>query len=335
MLQYADDHRSELRTSAHPDCADGRSPYRLRIFALTDGDDNSSRQPAWQVAQFLQDHHIVLDAIPLAGHNSVLQSMATASGGLSVHVSSEEQGAALFENPALLELEARDSAGPTARITDKASLMALENRQQVVEVVTTAAPIQASRPTMSAAAADAAMATRAASDHPHSGCMKRVMKEFRAIMTASSNDYNVWVAAEDAAVWKVALKGPAGSPFDQGVWMLLVEYPANFPFQPPKVRFLTPVFHPNVNVSGGICLNLLRDSWSPAISMAHVFNAIRELLANPDPDNALEAVKAEILLADRRHGTHEFDRRAREHTAQFASSSVAALKAQFNIGDDT
>jgi ubiquitin-protein ligase len=81
-------------------------------------------------------------------------------------------------------------------------------------------------------------------------------------------------------------------------------------------------------------LDLLRDTWSPAISMVRVFEAILELLANPDPDNALEAVKAELLLADRRHGTREFDRRAMEHTAQFAGASVAALKAQFNISDD-
>jgi hypothetical protein len=53
-----------------------------RIFVLTDGEDNASSQLPWQVAQYLQQHNILLDAIPLAGNNSILQSLTSVSGGL-------------------------------------------------------------------------------------------------------------------------------------------------------------------------------------------------------------------------------------------------------------
>ncbi len=58
---------------------------------LTDGEDNGSRKAAWQTTAFLQEHSIVLDAIPLAGANDVLQAMTTATGGLSLNVSNLQQ----------------------------------------------------------------------------------------------------------------------------------------------------------------------------------------------------------------------------------------------------
>ena len=81
-----------------------RDRLKLRIFALTDGDDNSSDKRAWEVAARLQTAGIVLDAIPVADYNGPLQSMARASGGLYLSVSSEQQGCELFEREGTLHL---------------------------------------------------------------------------------------------------------------------------------------------------------------------------------------------------------------------------------------
>lgn len=66
--------------------ATGNDACRLRVFCLTDGEDNASHNQYWRVAQYLQENNVILDAIPVAGENTKLQAMATATGGLCLKV---------------------------------------------------------------------------------------------------------------------------------------------------------------------------------------------------------------------------------------------------------
>ena len=64
--------------------------------------------------------------------------------------------------------------------------------------------------------------------------------------------------------------GPAGSPYEGGVFFLNIDFPKEYPFKPPKVTFKTKVYHCNVNSNGGICLDILKDNWSPALTISKV-----------------------------------------------------------------
>ena len=64
------------------------------------------------------------------------------------------------------------------------------------------------------------------------------------------------------------MRGPPDSPFEDGTFMLKLRYPSDWPHKPPRVMFLTPMFHPNTSSSGDIIDNVvLKDAWSPAISL--------------------------------------------------------------------
>jgi len=67
--------------------------------------------------------------------------------------------------------------------------------------------------------------------------------------------------------WKASIKGPKDSPYQGGVFELAVVFPLDYPFKPPKVAFRTKIYHPNINSSGGICLDILKDQWSPALTI--------------------------------------------------------------------
>ena len=62
--------------------------------------------------------------------------------------------------------------------------------------------------------------------------------------------------------------GPTDSPYTGGVFFLAIHFPTDYPFKPPKVNFTTRIYHPNINGNGSICLDILRDQWSPALTIS-------------------------------------------------------------------
>ena len=58
------------------------------------------------------------------------------------------------------------------------------------------------------------------------------------------------------------------SPYAGGVFFLSIAFPTDYPFKPPKVSFTTKIYHPNINGNGSICLDILRDQWSPALTIS-------------------------------------------------------------------
>ena len=63
-------------------------------------------------------------------------------------------------------------------------------------------------------------------------------------------------------------KQQGDSPYSGGVFFLAIHFPTDYPFKPPKVNFTTRIYHPNINSNGSICLDILRDQWSPALTIS-------------------------------------------------------------------
>ena len=69
---------------------------------------------------------------------------------------------------------------------------------------------------------------------------------------------------------QATIMGPADSPYAGGVFFSLIHFPPDYPFKPPKVQFQTKLYHPNVNSQGSICLDILKEQWSPALTISKV-----------------------------------------------------------------
>merc|ERR1719253_1049377 len=89
--------------------------------------------------------------------------------------------------------------------------------------------------------------------------------------------------------------GPPDSPYAGGVFFLDIHFPADYPFKPPKVHFTTRIYHCNINSNGGICLDILKDQWSPALTISKVLLSICSLLTDPNPDDPLVPDIAQLL----------------------------------------
>jgi ubiquitin-conjugating enzyme E2 N len=107
------------------------------------------------------------------------------------------------------------------------------------------------------------------------------------------------------------------SPYEKGIFRLELFLPADYPMAPPKVRFLTKIYHPNVDKLGRICLDILKDKWSPALQIRTVLLSIQALLSAPNPDDPLDNNVAEVWKSNEQEAL----RRAREFTQSFATPS--------------
>jgi len=89
------------------------------------------------------------------------------------------------------------------------------------------------------------------------------------------------------------IAGPPDTPYEGGNFELEILVPETYPFNPPKVRFLTRIWHPNISsVTGAICLDILKDQWAAAMTLRTVLLSLQALMAAAEPDDPQDAVVA-------------------------------------------
>ena len=109
--------------------------------------------------------------------------------------------------------------------------------------------------------------------------------------------------------------GPPDSPYQGGLFFLRIQFTPEYPFKPPKVKFTTKIYHPNINADGGICLDILKDQWAPSLTVGKILLSISSLLTDPNPDDPLVPEIANLYKTNR----SAYEEMARSWTAQYAT----------------
>ncbi|CAI4058388.1 hypothetical protein SKDZ_04G3900 [Saccharomyces kudriavzevii ZP591] len=160
---------------------------------------------------------------------------------------------------------------------------------------------------------------------------KRIMKEIQAVKDDPAAHITLeFVSESDIHHLKGTFLGPPGTPYEGGKFVVDIEVPMEYPFKPPKMQFDTKVYHPNISsVTGAICLDILKNAWSPVITLKSALISLQALLQSPEPNDPQDAEVAQHYLRDR----ESFNKTAALWTRLYASESVNGQKSSVEESD--
>ncbi|KAI6166387.1 ubiquitin-conjugating enzyme/RWD-like protein [Pisolithus thermaeus] len=149
------------------------------------------------------------------------------------------------------------------------------------------------------------------------GRLRRVNKEIMACKSDQTANIKVELVDSSPFHLKACFPGPEGTPYESGIFEVDVVLPESYPFCPIQVKFITKVYHPNISsVSGAICVDILQDGWSTALTMRTVLLSVQSLLSSPEASDSLDTEALHHFIADRR----SFEETARYWTRVYARS---------------
>lgn len=143
---------------------------------------------------------------------------------------------------------------------------------------------------------------------------RRIQKELADITLDPPPNCSAGPKGDNLYEWVSTILGPPGSVYEGGVFILDIHFTADYPFKPPRVTFKTRIYHCNINSQGHICLDILKDNWSPALTISKVLLSICSLLTDCNPADPLVGSIAQQFLTQKT----EHDRLARLWTKRFA-----------------
>ena len=144
----------------------------------------------------------------------------------------------------------------------------------------------------------------------------RIIKELDRIKKDPIPGIEVSIIENDMRYLKILLVGPMQSPYENGLFTLEMFIPAEYPLNPPKIRFLTKIYHPNIDKLGRICLDILKERWSPALHIRSLLMSIQALMSAPNLDDPLVPEIANYWREDTNGALNE----AKQWTLTYANS---------------
>ncbi|THV45596.1 hypothetical protein BGAL_0471g00060 [Botrytis galanthina] len=297
----ATDHRTSLFDAlsvAHSRLVSHQEQYpeskmKLRIIALTDGEDNSSVSTAEETREMLYNDDIVLDSIVIGGSSSEdLFKISKYTGGYAFKPTSRMLLFQTFLLEPFLDILARPDIVKIP-LDDYESSLPKEADMTTVHDFPPCRPHQlqdggfvsldaATRQLAGKSSSLLEISRMSASAEPANGSTGRLfLDEMRLMIANPHSSMDVYVSEVDMAFWKIVMSGPASTAYSEGTFALFVHMTNTYPQKAPAVRFITPVLHPNVSKHGRICHEIFDDGWKSSFHIHDILKTIFTLFENP------------------------------------------------------
>ena len=127
----------------------------------------------------------------------------------------------------------------------------------------------------------------------------RIKKEYLDLQKEKNSNVLVKLVNNDYRHWKGRIKGPIDTCYQGGIFDVDIIIPDDYPFKPPKMKFDTKIWHPNISsVTGAICLDILKNEWTPALTIRTALISLQALMCEPVPNDPQDAVVAKQYMSD-------------------------------------
>lgn len=144
---------------------------------------------------------------------------------------------------------------------------------------------------------------------------RRIAKDLQKLIQEPPEGVRL-ISQKTITEWETEIDGPLDTIWEGGKFRLSVVFPPDYPFKAPTVKFITPIYHPNVALNGNICLDLLIDKWLPSFSVTSLLISIRSFLDDPNPDHGLNDDALQTFRTDRSKYEARVKQFIRDHMPQ-------------------
>ncbi|KAF0990441.1 hypothetical protein HZS_2539 [Henneguya salminicola] len=123
---------------------------------------------------------------------------------------------------------------------------------------------------------------------------QRLQQELFKMMTNKNSTISAFPEGENLLRWKATIEGPINTPYSGLHFKLSFIFSDKYPYKPPSVKFITPCFHPNIDIQGNICLDILNEEWSALFEVRTILLSLQSLLAEPNISSPLNCEAANM-----------------------------------------
>lgn len=143
---------------------------------------------------------------------------------------------------------------------------------------------------------------------------KRILRDLANINSCPLDNCSVSPEEDNIYHWTGLLIGLKDTPYENGLFKLELILPSNYPYSPPTVRFITRIYHPNIDKKGNVCLDILKEEWTSCLSISTVLLSVISLLDNPNTRNPYNIEAADLYEKD----INKYLEKTKKYTLKYA-----------------
>ena len=154
---------------------------------------------------------------------------------------------------------------------------------------------------------------------------KILSKQLRDLQMDPHSGFSAGLFDDNIFKWRVTIMGPPNTPYEGGAFTASLEFPEDYPQNPPKMKFLCPMFHPNIKNSGEVCISILHppgkdkydyedqsERWLPIHSVESILISVVSMLSDPNCESAMNLEASKLL----KNNQKDYNRRVRRTVEQ-------------------